>query len=78
MILQFKPGRALQYSHFSPLSGVADKPENYRTVTIELSSDGNQTRVPLTQDNNATEEERAHSEKNWDMMLAALKGILEQ
>ncbi len=78
MILQFKLGRTIQYSHFSPLSGLPDKPENYHTVTIELSADGNQTHVLLSQDNNATEEARGHSEKNWGMMLAALKKFLEQ
>jgi uncharacterized protein YndB with AHSA1/START domain len=78
VILQFKPGQMLQYSHFSPLSGIPDKPENYHTVTVELSADGNQTRVSLAQDHNATEEERAHSEENWGMMLAALKKFVEQ
>jgi len=76
-ILQLKPGRTLQYTHFSPLSGLPDKPENYHTVTIELSAEGNQTRVSLAQDNNATEEARAHSEKNWEMMLAGLKKFAE-
>ncbi len=78
VILQFKPGRTLQYSHFSPLSGLPDKPENYHVVTVELSGNGNQTRVALAQDNNATEEERADSEKNWGMMLAGLKKLVEQ
>jgi uncharacterized protein YndB with AHSA1/START domain len=78
VILQFEPGRRIQYSHFSPLSGVPDLPENYHTVTIELSADRNQTRVLLTQDRNASEEERAHSEQNWGMMLAALKKYLEK
>jgi len=78
VILQMKPERILQYSHFSPLSGVADKPENYHTVTIELSGDGDQTHVTLSQDNNPTEEEREHSKKNWEMMLTALKKFLEQ
>jgi uncharacterized protein YndB with AHSA1/START domain len=78
VILQLKPGRTIQYSHFSPLSGVPDKPENYHTVTIELSADRNQTHVSLAQDNNATEEERAHSEENWKIMLAALKKFVEQ
>jgi uncharacterized protein YndB with AHSA1/START domain len=78
VILQFRPGRTIQYSHFSPLSGLPDKPENYHIVTIELSANGNQTRVSLAQDNNANEEERAHSEKNWEMMLVALKKFLEQ
>jgi len=52
--------------------------ENYHTVTIDLSAEGNQTQLSLTQDNNATEEARAHSEKNWGMMLAAMKKFLEQ
>jgi uncharacterized protein YndB with AHSA1/START domain len=78
LVLQFKPGRTIQYSHFSPLSGLADIPENYHTVTIELSGEGNQTRVSLAQDNNPTEQAREHSEKNWEMMLTALKKFLEQ
>ncbi len=76
-ILQFKPGRKIQYSHFSPLSGVPDKPENYHTVTVELSADDNQTHVVLSQDNNANEEERFHSEQNWNMMLIGLKKFVE-
>ena len=78
VILQLKPGRTLQYSHFSPLAGLPDKPENYHTVTIELSAEGNQTHVSLAQDNNPTEEEREHSEKNWAMMLTGLKKFLEK
>lgn len=77
VILQFKPGRTLQYSHFSPLAGLPDKPENYHTVTIEVSEEGDQTHVSLAQDNNPTEEERDHSEKNWEMMLTALQKFLE-
>ncbi len=78
VILQFKPGHTIQYTHFSPLSGVPDKPENYHTVTVELSGEGNRTRVSLAQDNNSTEQEREHSEKNWEMMLTALKKFVEQ
>jgi uncharacterized protein YndB with AHSA1/START domain len=78
VILQFKTGRKIQYSHFSPLSGLPDKPESYHTVTIELSGEGNQTRVSLAQDNNPTEQARDHSEKNWGIMLTALKKFLEQ
>jgi uncharacterized protein YndB with AHSA1/START domain len=77
-ILQFKRGRTLQYSHFSPLAGLPDTLENYHTVTVELSANGPQTHVSLAQDNNETEEERAHSTENWDMMLVALKKFVEQ
>jgi uncharacterized protein YndB with AHSA1/START domain len=78
VILKLQPRRTIHYSHFSPLSGFPDKPENYHTVTIDLSADGNQTQLSSTQDNNATEEARAHSEKNWGVMLAAMKKFLEQ
>lgn len=78
VILQLEPGRAIRYSHFSPLSGLPDRPENYHTVTIELAGNGNQTHVSLAQDRNGSEEERAESEKNWEMMLAALKKFVEQ
>jgi uncharacterized protein YndB with AHSA1/START domain len=78
VILQNKPLHLMQYSHFSPLAGLSDKPENYHTVTIELSDEGIQTRVSLAQDNNPTEVERDHSQKNWEMMLAGLKRFVEQ
>jgi uncharacterized protein YndB with AHSA1/START domain len=77
VIRQFQPGRALQYTHFSPLAGLPDKPENYHTVSIQLAPEGNGTRVSLTQDNNSTEEERSHSEKNWETMLDGLKEVVE-
>lgn len=77
VIRQLTPCRALQYTHFSPLSGQPDRPENYHTVTIQLSPDGHQTRVSLTQDNNPTEEARSHSEKNWGTMLEGLKRVVE-
>ena len=70
-------GRVLQYTHFSPLSGQPDVEENYHTVTIELMDAGDETRVILTQDNNRNEEERQHSQKNWEMMLQALKKFVE-
>lgn len=78
VILRIRAGQTLQYSHFSPLSGLPNIPSNYHTVTIELSKAGNQTRVSLRQDNNPTEQARDHSQKNWAMMLTALKKFLEQ
>ena len=76
-ILKLQPQRLLQYSHFSPLSGQPDLPENYHIVTIELSSTGPGTLVRLSQDNNASEDERKDSEQNWRTMLANLKKLLE-
>jgi len=36
-ILKVEPRRKLEYSHFSPLSGLPDTPENHHTVTLELT-----------------------------------------
>jgi len=76
-ILKIEPNRLIQYSHFSPLTGEPDIPENYHNVTIELSANGDSTNVTLSQTNNPTEEAKQHSEKNWSMMLDGLKKILE-
>lgn len=78
IILQLRPGRVLQYSHFSPLAGLPDKPENYHTVTIELTPEGGRTHVALSQDNNSNENAKAHSEKNWQQMLDGLKQYVER
>ena len=77
VILVFDPGSRLRYSHFSPLAGKPDVPENYHTVTIDLAESGGKTTVALAQDRNASEEERSHSEQNWTMMLEGLKKYVE-
>ncbi len=35
------------------------------------------TKLTITQDNNATEDEKMHSEQNWKMMLDGVKKMLE-
>jgi uncharacterized protein YndB with AHSA1/START domain len=76
VILRLVPQQMLQYSHFSPLSGQPDVPENYHTVTITVSEKGTQTLLSLSQDSNPTETSREHSEKNWMLMLEGLKKLL--
>ena len=48
-IRSFEPGRRLAFSHFSPLTGAKDAPENYNLITIDLEAAGAKTRVTLTQ-----------------------------
>jgi len=76
-ILAIDPEKTLKSTHWSPLSGVPDIPENYHTVTYTLSDQGDDTEVTISQDNNATEEEKAHSEKNWGTVLNGMKKLLE-
>ncbi len=59
------------------MGGLADIPENYKKVTYEIAKEKNGTRITVIQDNNATEDERKHTEENWGMVLAGLKELLE-
>ena len=77
-ILEVERNRRLKYTHFSPLQGLDDKPENYHTITIDLAPDGDGTRVSLAQDNNADAKTRDYSAKNWETMLGGLKKLLEE
>ena len=77
IVLRFEPEDTLSYTHYSPLSGLPDTEENHAVVTINLTSEATGTRITLTQDHNATEDAKAHSEKNWNMMLEGLKKYLE-
>ena len=77
-VLAFEPQRRLQTTHWSPLGGSEDVPENYHTVTYELGGDGDTTTLTLTQDNNATQAEAdAMAEHNWGPVLQALKAVAE-
>jgi uncharacterized protein YndB with AHSA1/START domain len=77
VVLKAERATALQYTHFSPLSGQPDTPDNYHTITIELSDQGRKTLVELSQDNNPTEDAQLHSEQNWKMVLMGLKKFVE-
>jgi uncharacterized protein YndB with AHSA1/START domain len=77
-ILQIEPQRLLILTHFSPMSGQADVPENYHTLTYELASHDDRTHLSLSQDHNASEEEASHSRDNWQAMLAGLKEVAER
>ena len=76
-ILEVVQDRRLKVTHFSPLSGEEDAPENYHTLVYELTEDDGKTHVSLTQDNNSTEDAAEQSRANWEKMLSALKNVVE-
>ncbi len=75
-VLEVDPGRLLKLTHFSPLTGQPDVPENYHTLVYELSGDGT-THLKLTQDNNGSEDEAKHSQDMWEMLVAKVKEAAE-
>jgi uncharacterized protein YndB with AHSA1/START domain len=78
IIVELVENRLLSYTHFSPLGGAKDAPENYHLVRIKLTDQGDTTLVRLTQKNNSDEQSKEHSEKNWRIMLDSLKKVVEQ
>ena len=77
-ILQLVPEKILQSTYWSSMSGTEDKPENYATVTYELTKNDGGTLLSLTQDNCKTEEQKKHLEGNWSMVLDGLKKVAEE
>jgi len=65
-------------THFSPLSGLPDAPENYHTLRFELDQVPSGTRITLDQDNNPTREAAEHSQANWARMLEGVKTVVER
>jgi uncharacterized protein YndB with AHSA1/START domain len=77
-VLRAVPGRLLETTFWSSLSGLPDIPGNYKKVTCKLVPEEGGTRLTLTQDGNATKEEKDHSEQNWKMVLEGLRRIAEK
>lgn len=76
-ILEVDEARVLRHTHFSPLSGQPDVPENHHTLTWSIDETGTGTRVTLTQTNNPTQEAADHSSASWARALHALKTTSE-
>ena len=75
-ILVFEPERRLVMTHFSPLSGAEDIPENYHVVAYKLEEVNGNTKLRLTQDNNPSPEAAEHSRAKWERMLGELKKLV--
>ena len=78
VILKLKPEQILQYTHVIPIAGPPDTREDHHTVTFELTRQGEETLLSISQDNNRTETEREHSEKMWKTMLNGLNLLLKE
>jgi uncharacterized protein YndB with AHSA1/START domain len=81
-IQTFDRDQRLAFTHWSPLSGMADTPENYHIVSFDLRPANGGTEVVLTQTNQndaepITPENRQEYDKNWTMVLDGLKKAVE-
>jgi uncharacterized protein YndB with AHSA1/START domain len=78
VILAIEPRKRLVHTHFSPLSGQEDVPENYHTLTWTLEDKADKTKLTLSQDNNASAEEAEHSKGMWDTLVQGVKTVAER
>src|SRR3954452_497632 len=78
-VLEADAPRRLSVTHYSPLMGQPDRPENYHTgtYTLEASSDSGPTTVTLEQDGNESPEQAEQFGQDWQSMLEALKRSAE-
>jgi uncharacterized protein YndB with AHSA1/START domain len=76
-ILEFEPPRLLVHSHWSPVSGLPDVPENHERVSWELTERDGSTELTIRESNLPSPEAVETSEQNWRMVLDSLKTLLE-
>ena len=77
VIKKIEPGKLLQATHFSSMSGKEDKPENYALVTYELREKDGVTTLTVSQDGIASEKGVESSKANWAGVLKGLKHTVE-
>lgn len=78
IVLENRREELLRITHYSPLTGLPDVPENYHTVEYRLIEQPNGTEITITQGNNKSDSEAEESAKLWEMVLGNLKELLER
>ena len=80
-VLTYDEPHVLSMTHYSPMMGQPDEPENYHTVVYTLTATGSDddqvTHLDLTQDGNESEEQSEQFSRHWQKMLDDLKALVE-
>lgn len=77
IVLAYNHEEMLQYSYWSSMSGIEDKPENYVILTYRIGGEDGKVTVTIIQENIPDEKMRDHSIENWKKVLKSLKDLLE-
>lgn len=78
-VLRYEPPRVVSATHWSPMAGTEDSPENYHHVTHELAEHDGATILTLTHGNSRTQKEAENMAANaWAPILADLKRVVEE
>ena len=76
-VLTFDEPHVLSMTHYSPMMGQPDEPDNYHTLVYTLTASDEGTHLEMTQDGNESEEQAEQFSQNWQHMLDALKAHVE-
>lgn len=80
-VVDFIPGKRLVYTTFDPNGTIEDIPENYLTVTYQLSTENNQTILTATQGDFSTvadgKKRYEEASEGWNSILVAIKNQVE-
>jgi len=77
VILNFEPNKLLRYTYWTAFSNTEDKPENYTTITYDLTETNDKTILGLTQTNFKNPEWYKALEIGWDQVLEKMKELAE-
>ena len=76
-IVEIDQAKRLVHTHFSPMSGAEDVPENHHRVEWSLVDKGETTELTLEMPVES-EEQGEEFERNWGTMLDSLKRVAER
>ena len=77
-ILKVEPQKLLVHTHWSPMGGVPDRPENYQEVSWKVSGHNGRTELTVSEINIPSEEAKSVSKESWRTVLNNLKQLLER
>jgi uncharacterized protein YndB with AHSA1/START domain len=76
-VLTYDEPQTLSMTHYSPMLGQPDEPENYHTLVYTLTDTDGGTHLALTQDGCDDETQAEQFSRNWQQMLDGLKAQVE-
>jgi uncharacterized protein YndB with AHSA1/START domain len=78
-VLRYEPPKAVSMTHWSPLSGTADAPENRHHVSYELAEQHGVTTLTIIHGNSPTQADADSMVENaWKPVLADIKRVVEE
>jgi uncharacterized protein YndB with AHSA1/START domain len=76
-VLEVKPLELLKYSLFAPRPGLEDKPENYFVMSYVLTTENDQTKLEIIQEDNRPNAKQEEPQGTENPILQSLRKITE-